>query len=84
MQPRNRSRILACASSGAIQLLFGPASSFEREQMKVRCSTRATSLGLERARLQPGKNSGLSGLSSTVACQLRGQLSLFRLDPSHQ
>ncbi len=38
------------ASSGAIQLFVGPASSFVGVQMKVSCSTRATSLGLERAR----------------------------------
>ena len=46
MQPSNsgvqRARVI---SSGAIQLLVGPASSLLREQMKVRSSTRATSLG---------------------------------------
>jgi hypothetical protein len=36
--------------SGAIQLLVGPASSCLAEQMKVRSSTRATSLGLLQAR----------------------------------
>jgi hypothetical protein len=35
------------ASFGSIQLLVGPASSFVGVQMKVRCSTRATSLGFE-------------------------------------
>ena len=34
---------------GSSQLLVGPAPSFESEQMKVRSSTRATSLGSERA-----------------------------------
>src|SRR4051794_31938381 len=34
-------------SSGSIQLLVGPASASSREQMKVRSSTRATSLGSE-------------------------------------
>ncbi len=34
-------------SAGAIQLLVGPASSSRSEQMKVRSSTRATSLGSE-------------------------------------
>jgi hypothetical protein len=38
------------ASSGAIQLLVGPASSFVGVQMKVSCSTRATSFGFERCR----------------------------------
>ena len=36
-------------SAGAIQLLVGPASSSLSEQMKVRPSTRATSLGSELA-----------------------------------
>ncbi len=36
-------------TKGFSQLLVGPAFSLEREQMKVRSSTRATSLGLERA-----------------------------------
>ena len=36
-------------SKGSSQLLVGPALSLEREQMKVRSSTRATSLGSERA-----------------------------------
>ena len=38
------------ASSGAIQLLVGPASSWLRVQMKVTLSVRATSLGLLRCR----------------------------------
>ena len=37
-------------SAGAIQLFVGPASSFFSLQMKVRSSTRATSLGLLQAR----------------------------------
>ena len=37
-------------SAGAIQLLVGPASSFSSLQMKVRSSTRATSLGSLQAR----------------------------------
>ena len=36
--------------AGAIQLLVGPASSLVGVQMKVRCSTRATSFGLDRCR----------------------------------
>ena len=53
-------------SSGAIQLLVGPASSSFSEQMNVRSSTRATSDGSERARKLPGRSSGLSG--SRVPC----------------
>ena len=35
----------AFMSSGAIQLLVGPLSASSTEQMKVRSSTRATSVG---------------------------------------
>ena len=38
------------ASSGDIQLFVGPASSFWRLAMKVRCSVRATSEGWLRCR----------------------------------
>ena len=50
MQPSNRGASVARISSGAIQLLVGPASSLRCEQMKVRSSTRATSLGSDQAR----------------------------------
>jgi hypothetical protein len=55
MQPRTARAVQpVCSSSrisaGAIQLLVGPASSFFSLQMKVRSSTRATSLGLLQAR----------------------------------
>jgi hypothetical protein len=54
MAPLNRALSPVCSSSrisaGAIQLLVGPASSFFSLQMKVRSSTRATSLGLVTAR----------------------------------
>ena len=47
MQPSKISAKVSRISSGAIQLLVGPASSSRTEQMKVRSSTRATSLGSE-------------------------------------
>ena len=50
MHPRYRSVMVARISSGAIQLLVGPASISRSEQMKVRDSTRATSDGADRAR----------------------------------
>jgi hypothetical protein len=37
--------MMAFISSGAIQLLVGPQSFSSTEQMKVRSSTRATSVG---------------------------------------
>ena len=50
MQPSNSPSSSRCASSGAIQLLLGPASSRSAVHMKVRFSTRATSEGSERCR----------------------------------
>ena len=50
IHPRYNSVIVARISSGAIQLLVGPASASRSEQMNVRDSTRATSEGSERAR----------------------------------
>ncbi len=43
IEPSKRPPSFRYASSGAIQLLFGPASSLVGVQMNVRCSTRATS-----------------------------------------
>ena len=59
-------------SNGFSQLLVGPAASFESEQMKVRSSTRATSLASERARKQPGHSSSFSLMKvppSTISAQ---------------
>ena len=49
MQPSNSGWRVARISAGAIQLLVGPASSSFSEQMKVRSSTRATSVGSDAA-----------------------------------
>ena len=49
MQPLNSSFSFRRISNGLTQLLVGPALSFDSEQMKVRSSTRATSLASERA-----------------------------------
>jgi len=48
MHPVKISLRVARISAGSTQLLVGPASSWRSEQMKVRSSTRATSLGSER------------------------------------
>ena len=47
MQPEKRSFKVARISAGSRQLFVGPASISSWEQMKVRSSTRATSLGSE-------------------------------------
>ena len=49
MQPAYSPRMICFISSGAIQLLVGPQSFSSTEQMKVRSSTRATSVGSEAA-----------------------------------
>jgi hypothetical protein len=50
IQPLNKCRSFRRISYGFSQLLVGPAASREWEQMKVRSSTRATSLGSLRAK----------------------------------
>src|SRR4029453_7065537 len=59
MQPSNSGVSLAFISLGGIQLLVGPASVLLRLQINVRSSTRATSLGSERARKLLGRLVGL-------------------------
>jgi hypothetical protein len=49
MQPSKSGLSVSRISFGSIQLLVGPASSFFSAQMKVRLSTRATSLGSDLA-----------------------------------
>ena len=49
IQPSNRPFSRARIPTGSDQLLVGPASIALAEQMKVRLSTRATSLGSEAA-----------------------------------
>ena len=58
IDPANRPRRIGIISLGSIQLLVGPASSSLRAQMKVRSSTRATSLASLRARKLRGRFSG--------------------------
>ena len=60
IEPSNSPRNLARMSDGSDQLFVGPASISRCEQMNVRSSTRATSLGLERARNEFGRIFGFS------------------------
>ncbi len=53
--PRYSSVIVRFISSGATQLLVGPASASSAEQMNVRSSTRATSDGSVRAQNDAGR-----------------------------
>src|SRR6266704_1276112 len=58
MAPSKISANVVRISSGAIQLLVGPASCSRSEQMNVRSSTRATSLGYEAHQKLFGCSSG--------------------------
>ena len=55
MQPSNRPFSVSRISAGSHQLFVGPASSSRSEQMKVRSSTRATSVGSDSARYEFGR-----------------------------
>jgi hypothetical protein len=75
---------VARISAGLAQLLVGPASSSRSEAMKVRASVRATSLGCERARYEPGRHSGLSLMSLPSSTCWRRRASFSAREPSTQ
>ncbi len=79
IEPRYSSVIRAFISAGSIQLLVGPASASSTEQMKVRCSTRATSDGSVRAQNEFGFFSSLSRTSVPAGDQLVGQRLVLRV-----
>ena len=84
MQPANSPLRVPRISAGSIQLFVGPASTCFSLQMKVRSSTRATSLGSDRARKLFGRLAGLSLFSvpaRTISSQRRSYSSC---EPSHQ
>src|SRR5215213_3756869 len=84
IEPRNSSSSLARISAGAFQLFVGPASASSAEQMKVRSSTRATSLGSECAQYEPGRLAGSSSVKvpASTSCSQRSACSSS--DPSNQ
>src|SRR3954449_10630632 len=71
-------------SSGSIQLLVGPASFSSTEQMKVRSSTRATSVGSEAAQNELGFFSSFR--RTKVPLATRGSVVSFHSssEPVHQ
>jgi hypothetical protein len=84
MEPLKKPVSFAFISRGSSQLFVGPASDLRREQMKVRSSTRATSLGSDSARKQLGRLAGFSRWkvpASTICPQSRSYSSW---EPSHQ
>ena len=84
MQPAKSPRRVLRISKGLTQLLVGPAASLESEQMKVRSSTRATSLASERARWQPGHFFWLSLMRVPPLTIAAHKASYSRCEPSTQ
>ena len=83
MQPSKISANLSRISSGATQLLVGPASSSRSEQMKVRSSTRATSPGSDAHQKLFGRSSGFSRLNVPFSTSRLVSRSHSACEPSH-
>lgn len=84
MQPLNRLWRRSFIESGASQLLVGPASFWDFEQMNVRCSTRATSRGSLRTRREFGRFFSSSQRPAPDET-MRARMSLSSAsEPSHQ
>ncbi len=83
MQPSKSPFRVSFISPGAIQLLVGPASSSFSEQMNVRSSTRATSVGSDAAWKLFGRLAGSRRVS--VPCSTRRPVSRSHSssEPSH-
>ena len=84
IDPANRSPRIDFISAGSIQLFVGPASWRVRLQMNVRSSTRATSLGSERARKLPGRNSSFNAMNVPASTNSCVNTSDSASEPSHQ
>src|SRR3954469_1997540 len=84
IEPRYSSSSLPRISAGSFQLLVGPASASSAEQMKVRSSTRATSLGSEWAQYEPGRLSGSSSVNVPASTSCLQRSACSSSDPSNQ
>ena len=84
MQPSKISAKVLRISSGAIQLLVGPASSSRSEQMNVRSSTRATSPGSEAHQKLFGRSFGFSRVKVPFSTSRPVSRSHSACEPSHQ
>ena len=76
--------MMAFISAGSIQLLVGPQSFSSTLQMKVRSSTRATSVGSEAAWNELGFLSGLSRVKVPVATRASVSSTHSSSEPVHQ
>src|ERR1700731_34211 len=70
--------------AGSDQLLVGPASAFVGVQMKVNCSTLATSFGFERCKYDRGAFFSFSLINTFCFNDSEMRKSFSRSDPSHQ
>src|SRR3990172_10387646 len=77
MQPLYKANIVLLSSSGAIQLFVGPAFSFKEVLIKVRSSTRATSLGSDRNRKLLGRFFSTVALPLAIICAIIRSYSSF-------
>src|SRR3954447_7930533 len=84
MHPAYSPRMIFFISSGSIQLLVGPASFSSREQMNVRSSTRATSVGSVRAQNELGFLAGSSGVKVPDATRASVSSVHSSSEPVHQ
>ena len=84
IEPWNSSRSFGRISAGFIQLLVGPASPSCSEQMYVRSSTRATSLGSLVAQNEPGFFFGSSSTKVPASTSCLHSSSNSASDPSTQ
>jgi hypothetical protein len=83
MEPVNRPRRVSIISPGSAQLLVGPAALGLREQIKVRSSTRATSLGSERHRKLSGRFSSFRRINVPASTSCWHRRSYSSWEPSH-
>ena len=83
MHPSKISANVSRISSGAIQLLVGPASCSRSEQMNVRSSTRATSPGSDRHQKLFGRSRGLSRVNVPFSTSRLVSRSHSSSEPSH-
>src|SRR6185295_1086821 len=84
MQPLKRPSSVARIFLGSTQLLVGPASVSDCEQMKVRSSTRATSEGSDHARYELGRSFSFSLRNVPALTRSAQSRSYSASDPSHQ
>ena len=83
MHPAKISAKVWRISPGAIQLFVGPASCSRSEQMNVRSSTRATSLGSDRHQKLFGRSLGFSRVKVPFSTSRPVSRSHSACDPSH-